>query len=369
MKVLTVVGTRPEIIRLSRVICKLDKFVDHVIVHTGQNFDYELNKIFFDDLEVRAPDYFLNSAGNSLSQTIGSIIIKIDEVLDKEKPDALLILGDTNSGLSVIPAKRRKIPIFHMEAGNRCYDQRVPEETNRKIIDHLSDINLPYSSIAREYLLKEGFPGEQIIKTGSPMYEVLDFYKNKISSSEILKSLNLEPNKYFVISSHREENVDNFKSLSKIIEIINQVCDIYKMPIIFSVHPRTKKQLDKHGFDLNPLIILSKPLGFSDYVKLQKDAYCVISDSGTITEEASILNFAALNLRTVHERPEGMEEGAVIMTGLNLDRVIESIPVAVELRSQKVVSDYVAPLISEKILKIILSYTNFVRQRVWKEYE
>jgi UDP-N-acetylglucosamine 2-epimerase len=369
MKVLTVVGTRPEIIRLSRVISKLDQFTEHVLIHTGQNFDYELNKIFFDDLGVRSPDYFLDAAGATLSQTIGSIIIKIDEVLEKERPDALLVLGDTNSGLSVIPAKRRKIPIFHMEAGNRCYDQRVPEETNRKIIDHLSDINLPYSSIAREYLLKEGFPAEQIIKTGSPMYEVLDYYRVNIASSKVLGNFNLLEKKYFVISSHREENVDNFKSLRKIVEIINQVCDKYSMPIIFSVHPRTKKQLDKYGFDLNPFVILSKPLGFFDYVKLQKDAYCVISDSGTITEEASILNFAAINLRTVHERPEGMEEGAVVMTGLNAERVLESIPVAVELRSQKVVNDYNTPLVSEKILKIILSYTDYIRQRVWKEYE
>jgi UDP-N-acetylglucosamine 2-epimerase len=369
MKVLTVMGTRPEIIRLSRVIFKLDQFTEHILVHTGQNFDYELNKIFFDDLGVRMPDYFLDAAKSNLAQTIGSIIIKIDEVLEKEKPDALLVLGDTNSGLSVIPAKRRKIPIFHMEAGNRCFDQRVPEETNRKIIDHTSDINLTYSSIAREYLLKEGFPAEQIIKTGSPMFEVLDFYKDKIHSSIILDHLNLNRGNYFVVSSHREENVDNFKSLTKIIDILNEVCLKYSMPIIFSVHPRTRIQLEKYGLYLNPLINICKPLGFFDYVKLQKEAFCVISDSGTITEEASIMNFAAINLRFVHERPEGMEEGAVIMAGLSLDRVIESIPVAVSLLPKRVVNDYDAPLVSEKILKIILSYTDYVKQRVWKEYE
>jgi UDP-N-acetylglucosamine 2-epimerase (non-hydrolysing) len=368
MKVLTVVGTRPEIIRLSRVIFKLDQFTEHILVHTGQNFDYELNKIFFDDLGVRIPDYFLNAAESNLARTIGSIITKIDEVLEKENPDALLVLGDTNSGLSVIPAKRRKIPIFHMEAGNRCYDQRVPEETNRKIIDHISDINLTYSSIAREYLLKEGFPAEQVIKTGSPMFEVLNFYMEKIESSNILESLDLFSKGYFVVSSHREENVDSFDSLSKIIDILNRICDVYNMPVIFSVHPRTKIQLDKFDFKLNPLIKLLKPLGFLDYVKLQKDAFCVISDSGTITEESSILKFAAINLRAVHERPEGMEEGAVIMTGLNVNRVIEAIPVAIRLLSNCIVKDYDSPLVSEKVTKIILSYTDFVRQRVWKEY-
>jgi UDP-N-acetylglucosamine 2-epimerase len=369
MKVLTVVGTRPEIIRLSRVIFKLDQFTEHILVHTGQNFDYELNKIFFDDLGVRMPDYFLEAVGNNLAQTIGSIIIKIDEVLEKENPDALLVLGDTNSGLSVIPAKRRKIPIFHMEAGNRCYDQRVPEETNRKIIDHTSDINLTYSSIAREYLLKEGFPAEQIIKTGSPMYEVLDFYAEKIRSSSILDNLKLRRGEYFVFSSHREENVDNLKSLTKIIGILNELCLKYSMPIIFSVHPRTRKQLYKYNLTIDPLVIMCKPLGFFDYVKLQKDAYCVISDSGTITEEASIMNFSAINLREVHERPEGMEEGTVIMTGINKERVIEAIPVAVSLFPTRVVNDYNSPSVSDKVLKIILSYRDYVKQRVWKEYE
>lgn len=368
MKVITVVGTRPEIIRLSRIIVNLDIHFDHILVHTGQNFDYELNKIFFDDFGIRSPDYFLDAAGNNSSQTIGSIVIKIDEVLEKENPDALLVLGDTNSGLSVIPAKRRKIPIFHLEAGNRCYDQRVPEETNRKIIDHTSDINLTYSSIAREYLLKEGFPAEQIIKIGSPMYEVLDFYRINIENSQILNHFGLKKKKYFVVSTHREENVDSQNSLKNIIDIVNEISLKYNMPIIFSLHPRTKKHLEKLDVNINPFVILSKPLGFFDYVNLQKESLCVISDSGTITEESSILNFSAINLRSVHERPEGMEEGAVIMTGLNKQRVMEAIPLAIQFRSKRIVNDYVAPLVSHKIMKIILSYTDYVKQRVWKSY-
>jgi UDP-N-acetyl-L-fucosamine synthase len=370
MRVLTVVGTRPEIIRLSRVINKLDKHCEHVLIHTGQNYDYELNKIFFDDLDIRKPDYFLEAAASTLASTIGKIIIKIDEVLDKEKPDALLVLGDTNSCLSVIPAKRRKIPIFHMEAGNRCYDQRVPEETNRKIVDHTSDINMPYSGIAREYLLKEGFPAEQIIKTGSPMYEVIDFYKDKIQRSDVVDRLKLEKNKYFVVSSHREENVDEEHCLEKIAEIINNVCNEYGYPVIFSTHPRTQKRIYQHKIKLHKLIRTLKPLGFSDYIKLQQNSYCVISDSGTITEESSILNFPALNLRESHERPEGMEEGVVIMTGLSIRRVIESIPVAVsqarcDVRSFNIVSDYNATNVSDKVLRIILSYTDFIKRRVW----
>ncbi len=374
MKIITVVGTRPEIIRLSRVIHKLDQFTDHILVHTGQNYDYELNKIFFEDLDLRKPDYFLDAAGETAAATIGNIISKFDEVLNIEKPEAMLVLGDTNSSLAVIPAKRRKIPVFHMEAGNRCYDQRVPEEINRKIVDHTSDINMPYSSIAREYLLKEGFPAEQIIKTGSPMYEVLNYYKEKIESSDIVERLSLESDKYFVVSSHREENVDAEARLRKIADILSKVCVKYNYPIIFSTHPRTRKKLDSFGIKLHPLIQTLKPLGFFDYIQLQKKSYCVISDSGTISEEASILNFPAINLRDVHERPEGMEEGVAIMTGLNTERVLESIPVAIsmersERRSIPLVSDYFAPGVSDKVLKIILSYTNFIKQRVWKEYE
>jgi UDP-N-acetylglucosamine 2-epimerase (non-hydrolysing) len=374
MKVITIVGTRPEIIRLSRIIAKLDQFTEHILVHTGQNFDYELNKIFFDDLKIRKPDYFLDAAGSTAAVTIGNVIIKTDEVLEKVKPEALLVLGDTNSSLAVIPAKRKGIPIFHMEAGNRCYDQRVPEEINRKIVDHTSDINMPYSAIAREYLLKEGFPAEQVITTGSPMFEVLSFYHDEIIKSDILERLSLENKKYFVISSHREENVDDEKRLRLIIGILYNLCDQYRLPVIFSTHPRTRKRLDTLNIKSHPLIRFIKPLGFLDYIKLQTHAYCVISDSGTITEESSILNFPALNLREVHERPEGMEEGVVIMTGLNLQRVLDSVPVAVSMktgeeRTVQLVRDYFAPNVSDKVLKIILSYTDFVKQRVWKKYE
>jgi UDP-N-acetyl-L-fucosamine synthase len=371
MKVLTVVGTRPEIIRLSRIIAKLDVYTDHILVHTGQNFDYELNKIFFDELEIRKPDYFLNAAGENASQTIGKIIISLDEVLENEKPDALLVLGDTNSSLSVIPAKRRKIPIFHMEAGNRCYDQRVPEEINRKIVDHTADINMPYSSIAREYLLKEGFPADQIIKTGSPMYEVLNYYQERIGSSGALSRLNLKEDHYFVMSAHREENVDTETELNKISTILNSICEQYRFPVILSTHPRTQKRLEAFKIKLHPLVNSLKPLGFLDYIKLQQNAYCVISDSGTITEEASILNFPALNMREVHERPEGMEEGVAIMTGLNPQRVLEAVPLAIAMdkgatRSIQLVHDYFAPGLSDKVVKIILSYTDFIKRRTWK---
>ena len=370
MKVLTIVGTRPEIIRLSRVIAKLDQFTDHVLVHTGQNYDYELNKVFFDELDIRKPDYFLDAALPSASATIGNLIIKVDEVLEKEKPEALLVLGDTNSALAVIPAKRRKIPIFHMEAGNRCYDQRVPEETNRRIVDHTSDINMPYSTIARDYLIGEGYPAEQIIKTGSPMYEVLDFYKTKISGSDALKRMGLDDYKYFVVSTHREENVDSEVRLRKIASTLASVAEKYKFPIILSTHPRTQKRLDAYGITLHPLVRPLKPLGFIHYVKLQQNAFCVISDSGTVTEESSILNFPALNLREAHERPEGMEEGAVIMTGLSEKRVLEAIPVAISMkrglvRSIQIVEDYYAPGVSDKVVKIILSYTDFINRRVW----
>ena len=372
MKVVTVVGTRPEIIRLSRVIAKLDKHMQHVLVHTGQNYDYELNEMFFNDLEIRKPDYFLNAAGVTPAETIGAIIARVDGVFQREQPDAVLVLGDTNSSLSVIPAKRRKIPIFHMEAGNRCFDQRVPEETNRKIVDHTADINMPYSSIAREYLLAEGFRPEQVIKTGSPMYEVLNYYTDKISRSDVLERLGLEREKYFVISTHREENVDDRKRLEVIANILNAICEKYRYPLILSTHPRTRKRLDTYSIRLHELIRPMKPLGFPDYICLQQNAYCVISDSGTITEESSILNFPALNFRDSHERPEGMEEGSVIMTGINGVRVMESIPVAVAQarggqRDLDMVADYYAPNVSEKVLRIILSYTDYIKRRVWFE--
>jgi UDP-N-acetylglucosamine 2-epimerase (non-hydrolysing) len=374
MKVLTIVGTRPEIIRLSRVIAKLDQFTEHILVHTGQNYDYELNKVFFDELDIRKPDYFLEAALPSASATIGNVIIKVDEVLEKEKPDAMLVLGDTNSALAVIPAKRRKIPIFHMEAGNRCYDQRVPEETNRRIVDHTSDINMPYSTIARDYLISERFPPEQIIKTGSPMYEVLDYYKEKISKSDALARMELKENQYFVVSTHREENVDAESRLRKIASILSAIAEKYQYPVILSTHPRTQKRLDAYGIKLHPLVRALKPLGFIDYVKLQQNAFCVISDSGTITEESSVLNFPALNMREAHERPEGMEEGAVIMTGLSEKRVMESIPVAISMkrgaeRSIQIVEDYFAPGVSDKVVKIILSYTDFIKRRVWYQNE
>ncbi len=372
MKIITVVGTRPEIIRLSRIIAKLDNHTQHVLVHTGQNYDYELNEIFFNELEIRKPDYFLNAACETPAETIGAIIARVDGVFEREKPDAVLILGDTNSSLSVIPAKRRKIPIFHMEAGNRCFDQRVPEETNRKIVDHIADINMPYSSIAREYLLAEGFPPEQVIKTGSPMYEVLNYYTDKISRSDVLERLGLEREKYFVISIHREENVDDRKRLEVIANILNAICEKYHYPLIFSTHPRTRKRLDDYSIALHKLVRPMKPLGFPDYIRLQQNAYCVISDSGTITEESSILNFPALNFRDSHERPEGMEEGAVIMTGINEKKILESIPVAVaqirgEQRDLALVADYYAPNVSEKVLRIIYSYTDYIKRRVWFE--
>ncbi len=371
MKVMTIVGTRPEIIRLSRIVDKLDKFTQHVLVHTGQNYDYELNEIFFKELEIRKPDYFLEAAGINSAQTIGNVIIKTDEVLEKEKPDALLVLGDTNSSLSVIPAKRRRIPIFHMEAGNRCYDLRVPEEINRKIVDHTADINLPYSNIAREYLLREGFPPEQIIKTGSPMYEVLDFYRSKIERSDILTRLCLQQSNYFVLSIHREENVDSEDKLKKIACILNEICDHYGLPIIFSTHPRTRNRLESYKIKLNPLVQVLKPLGFIDYVNLQMKSLCVISDSGTITEESSIMNFTAITLREVHERPEGMEEGVVIMTGLDNEMVLNSIQIAINTKvlNKKIVEDYLAPDVSTKILKIIMSYTGFINRRIWKKNE
>lgn len=370
LKVMTVVGTRPEIIRLSRVIALLESHTHHVLVHTGQNYDYELNEIFFKDLEVRKPDYFLEAAGDSPVETIGQTLIKIDPILEKEKPEALLVLGDTNSCLAVIPAKRRKIPVFHMEAGNRCFDQRVPEEINRKIVDHTSDINLPYSDIAREYLLREGIPPDRIIKTGSPMYEVLHYYKDKIDGSEILQKLDLKAHDYFVVSAHREENIDSEMRFDKLMKLLNGLTERYGKRIIVSTHPRTRKKIDSAGIVLRSEVDLLKPLGFVDYVELQTHALAVLSDSGTITEESSILNFPALNIREAHERPEGMEETAVMMTGLEIDRIHQGLAILAEQprgqrRLLRTVSDYTVPNVSEKVLRIIISYTDYVNRFVW----
>jgi len=372
IKVMTIVGTRPEIIRLSRVLACLDKYTDHILVHTGQNYDYELNEIFFRDLGVRKPDYFLEAAGASAAETIGQIIIKVDPILEREKPEALLILGDTNSCLSSIPAKRRKIPIFHMEAGNRCFDQRVPEEINRKIVDHVSDINLTYSSIAREYLLREGLPPERVIKTGSPMFEVLSFYEEKINQSQIMKKLNLTEMDFFVVSAHREENIDSEENFAKLVTILNGLAETYGKRIIVSTHPRTRKMFETKGTVLNNKIELLKPLGFFDYVYLQKNAYAVLSDSGTITEESSILNFPALNIREAHERPEGMEEAAVMMTGLELDRVYQGLSILIdqgrgENRTLGMVKDYNSPNVSEKVLRNIISYVDYINRNIWRK--
>ncbi|HPI54167.1 MAG TPA: UDP-N-acetylglucosamine 2-epimerase (non-hydrolyzing) [Chitinophagaceae bacterium] len=373
IKVVTFVGTRPEIIRLSRTIDQLDQFTDHTLVHTGQNYDYELNGIFFEDLEIRKPDYFLNAAGKSPMETIGQILAKGDEILDELNPEALLVLGDTNSCLITIAAKRRKIPIFHMEAGNRCFDFRVPEEINRKIVDHISDINLPYSTIARDYLIAEGFNAAQVIKTGSPMREVLNHYRKKIDASTIMNQLQLEKGKYFVVSSHREENVDASGKLTSLIQILNDLHDKYKFPIIFSTHPRTRIKLEKEGLlEKCKGVEFMKPLGFSDYVNLQMNAAVTISDSGTITEESSILGFSAINIREAHERPEGMEEAAVMMTGLNKDRVMQAIDILMNesYKSQQhmaPIADYLPDNVSEKVLRIIISYVDYVKNNVWKK--
>lgn len=373
LRVMTVVGTRPEIIRLSRVLARLDEHCEHVIVHTGQNYDYELNQIFFDDLGIRKPDHFLNAAGGSAAETIGKIVATVDGVLVSEKPDAMLVLGDTNSCLSVIPAKRRKVPIFHMEAGNRCFDLRVPEETNRRIVDHTADINLTYSSIAREYLLREGLPPDQVIKTGSPMFEVLTHYRTGIEASDVLNRLGLEAGKFFVVSAHREENIDFDTNFGKLVQTLNTVAETYDLPVIVSTHPRTLKRVEATGAQFHPQVQLLKPLGFTDYNQLQLSAKAVLSDSGTINEESSILNFPALNLREAHERPEGMEEAAVMMVGLEVERVMQGLAI---LESQprgqerllRQVYDYSMPNVSDKVLRIIHSYTDYVNRVVWKKY-
>jgi UDP-N-acetylglucosamine 2-epimerase len=375
LKVMTVVGTRPEVIRLSRVLARLDEHCEHVLVHTGQNYDYELNQVFFDDLGVRKPDHFLNSAVNTtgVAHTIGSLIIGVDQVLELHRPEAMLVLGDTNSCLSVIPAKRRKIPIFHMEAGNRCFDQRVPEETNRRIVDHTADVNLTYSTIARDYLLREGLPPDLVIKTGSPMFEVLNHYRANIEASDILHRLGLQGGGYFVVSAHREENIDSPQAFGKLTAILDSLAEEHCIPVIVSTHPRTQKRIDATGIIFHPLVRLLKPLGFHDYVKLQLSARAVLSDSGTINEESSILNFPALNLREAHERPEGMEEASVMMVGLDIDRVRQGLSIlAAQLRGQlrnlRLVDDYSMPNVSEKVLRIIHSYTDYVNRVVWKKY-
>jgi len=373
LKVLTVVGTRPEIIRLSRVMARLDEHCEHVLVHTGQNYDYELNQVFFDDLGVRKPGYFLGAAGESAAQTIGNLISLVDKVLADEKPDAMLVLGDTNSCLSVIPAKRRKIPIFHMEAGNRCFDQRVPEETNRRIVDHTADINLTYSTIARDYLLREGLPPDMVIKTGSPMFEVLTYYRPRIEASDVLARLGLEAGKFFVVSAHREENIESELNFGKLVGVLNAVAEDSGLPVIVSTHPRTMKRVEATGARFHANVRLLKPLGFHDYVHLQMSARATLSDSGTINEESSILNFPALNLREAHERPEGMEEAAVMMVGLSVDRVrqglavLESQPRGDE-RLVRQVGDYSMPNVSDKVLRILISYTDYVNRVVWRKY-
>ena len=370
IKVLTVVGTRPEIIRLSRVFNALDtsKSIKHYSVHTGQNYDYELNEIFYEDLSIRKPDFFLSAASNSASETIGHILIKIEKILDKINPDAFLVLGDTNSCLCAIVAKKKKIPIFHMEAGNRCFDFRVPEETNRKIVDHISDINLPYSNIAREYLINEGISPDRIIKTGSPMYEVIKYNMSKIKSSTIMADLKLKKQKYFVVSAHREENVENPKSLKKLIDSLEKIIDVYGHRIIFSTHPRTRKSIKKNKFKINSKISLLNPLSFTDYVNLQLNSLVTLSDSGTISEESSILGFKALNIRESHERPEAMEEGSVPLVGFSKDRIIQAIEHLINSQAETlIVSDYSLPNVSEKVIRIILSYTDYVNKFVWKK--
>lgn len=370
LKVITVVGTRPELIRLSRVIHRLDtsNAIHHTLVHTGQNYDYELNQIFFDDMNIRKPDFFLNAAGSTPTETIGQVLISVDKILDDIKPDAFLVLGDTNSCLCAIPAKKKHIPIFHMEAGNRCFDQRVPEETNRKIVDHIADINLTYSDIAREYLLREGIPADRVIKTGSPMFEVLHYYLEKIRKSDILAQLNLEKGKYFLVSSHREENINNDRNFSALIETLTNLEKLYQLPVIVSTHPRTAKMLKEKNIELSPNIRFLKPFGFCDYNQLQLNAKIVLSDSGTISEESSILDFPALNIREAHERPEAMEEAAVMMTGLNTSRIMQAIAHLDTVGEKRVlVKDYAMPNVADKVVKVILSYTDYIKRVVWNE--
>jgi UDP-N-acetylglucosamine 2-epimerase (non-hydrolysing) len=372
LKVATVVGTRPEIIRLSRVMAKLDEYCEHTIIHTGQNYDYELNQIFFEDLGIRKPDHFLEAAGATGAETIGKVIIAVDQALAKVKPDALLVLGDTNSCLAVIPAKRRKIPVFHMEAGNRCFDQRVPEEINRRIVDHAADINLTYSSIAREYLLAEGLPPDMVIKTGSPMYEVLHHYRPKIDASDVLRRLDLKRDGYFMVSAHREENVDGDASFARLVHTLNTVAEQFGLPVIVSTHPRTQKRVDATGSRFHANVRLLKPLGLSDYVHLQMHSRAVLSDSGTINEESSILNFPALNIREAHERPEGMEEASVMMVGLGTERVMQGLRILADQargdrRQLRLVEDYSMPNVSDKVVRIIHSYTDYVNRVVWRK--
>jgi UDP-N-acetylglucosamine 2-epimerase (non-hydrolysing) len=375
LKIVSVVGTRPEIIRLSRVLARLDEYCEHILVHTGQNYDYELNQVFFDDLGVRKPDYFLNSASNSTgaANTIGNLIIAVDQVLAEVQPEAMLVLGDTNSCLSVIPAKRRKIPIFHMEAGNRCFDMRVPEETNRRIVDHTADVNLTYSTIARDYLLREGLPPDMVIKTGSPMFEVLTHYRPRIDASDVLSRLGLEQGGYFIVSAHREENIESPQNFAKLVDILNTIAEDHHLPVIVSTHPRTQKRIDETNSKFHPQVRLLKPLGFHDYVKLQLSARASLSDSGTINEESSILNFPALNLREAHERPEGMEEAAVMMVGLEVERVRQGLAILAKQgrgaeRGLRQVADYSMPNVSDKVVRIIHSYTDYVNRVIWKKY-
>lgn len=373
MKVATVVGTRPEIIRLSRVMAKLDEHCEHILIHTGQNYDFELNEIFFQDLGIRKPDHFLNAAGSSGAETIGNVIIAVDKVLADVQPDALLVLGDTNSCMAVIPAKRRKIPTFHMEAGNRCFDMRVPEEINRRIVDHTADINLTYSTIARDYLLREGLSPDMVIKTGSPMFEVLNYYREGIDNSDVLDQLGLEAGKFFIVSAHREENIDSDKNFNKLVDVLNTVAEQYGYPVIVSTHPRTQKRVDAMGIQFHENVRLLKPLGFKDYNKLQLSSKAALSDSGTINEESSILNFPALNLREAHERPEGMEEASVMMVGLEADRVMQALQVlesqlSGEERNLRLVVDYSMPNVSDKVIRIVHSYRDYVMRTVWKQY-
>jgi len=372
MKIATIVGTRPEIIRLSRVIAALDRYTEHVLIHTGQNYDHELNQIFFEDLEIRRPDYFLDAAGKTAAETIGMVIGKSDEVLSEIKPEALLILGDTNSTLAALAAKRKKIPVFHMEAGNRCFDDRVPEEINRRIVDHISDINMPYSDISREYLLREGIAPDRIIKTGSPMFEVLTHYRHKIDRSDILTRLELMGDKYFVVSAHREENIDSSRQFQNLVKLLETIGSQYQLPVIVSVHPRTRKRIESEKVSFSENVRLVKAMGLSDYCHLMMNARATLSDSGTITEESSILNFRAVNIREAHERPEGMEEGAVMMTGLDSNRVLDALKIVEaqstgEQRELRIVADYNIPNVSEKVTRIILSYTDYIRRVVWRE--